>query len=226
MNHYPFVYITVAGGYASPFIMASINRAIVHRTNALLNYQYGAAFAYDEFALTRGGASTSAWVKTWLTAHVTPLAIGLLSFAPMRWLAKKCVPQPGEGPSVKTRCNGRIDMLVVGRACDAVKAAAAAANAKIGDDVGNDTVVVRAAVTTVKGLDPGCNGTAVMLVETALAMLARHDAGGDGDIGSALVATGGLITPVVACGHSLTKRLRTAGIDISVGGADGVLSPA
>ncbi|MFT6267791.1 MAG: short subunit dehydrogenase-like uncharacterized protein [Alphaproteobacteria bacterium] len=86
--------------WAAPFIMAAINTKNVHRSNYLLNYEYGKAFKYDEMMLTGPGDKGEA-----IANHV----------ANDKSLGDKNGPKPGEGPSKEERENGFYDVLFTGQ---------------------------------------------------------------------------------------------------------------
>lgn len=91
--------------WTMPFIMATINERIVHRSNALLGDMYGTGFRYDEAMSAKTGFQ--AWSVTlglagfMLAANVAPLR---------NILAKYILAKPGEGPSEETQLNGMFDM--------------------------------------------------------------------------------------------------------------------
>jgi len=84
--------------WSAPFIMASINTKNVHRSNALLGYQYGQDFVYDEMLLTGPGDAGET------LANQIASADGM----------DKNPPKPGEGPSQQERDNGFYDLLFTG----------------------------------------------------------------------------------------------------------------
>ena len=91
--------------WTMPFIMAAINERIVHRSNALLENQYGIAFVYDEAMSAK--SAFQAWSFT--------LGLGCFmiatSIGPLRnLLVKHVLPKPGEGPSLQEQLNGMYDM--------------------------------------------------------------------------------------------------------------------
>ncbi len=86
------------GSWATNFVMAPINTKNVHRTNFLLDQQYGADFVYDEMMLTGPGEQGEAIAK-----HVasTPMMGGADD------------PKPGEGPTKEERETGFYDVLFI-----------------------------------------------------------------------------------------------------------------
>jgi short subunit dehydrogenase-like uncharacterized protein len=103
-----------------PFIMAAINTRVVRRSNALMNFAYGKDFQYDEAMLAPGhqGRVAAKLSALAMTAGTVSLAI-----PPLRALAKKFLPAPGEGPTQAQREKGFFDIYLYGvhpedRSCD------------------------------------------------------------------------------------------------------------
>ena len=88
-----------AGVWAAPFIMATINTKNVHRTNFLLNHQFGKNFVYDEMMLTTLGEAARALVDA--AAKANPFTGKGL--------------KPGDGPSKEERENGFYDVVFIGQ---------------------------------------------------------------------------------------------------------------
>ena len=81
----------------SPFVMAAINTRVVRRSNALADYPYGRQFEFNERMLTGdGGGGERKALTVSLGSGVTPVAMAL---KPLRKLAARVLPSPGEGPS-------------------------------------------------------------------------------------------------------------------------------
>jgi short subunit dehydrogenase-like uncharacterized protein len=147
-------YDDVLGGWTGPFFMAAINERIVRRSNWLLDHRYGTGFAYQESMWTGRGAKGR--IAASAIAGGFGLGKGALVFAPVRALAKKGMPAPGEGPSDDDVRNGFFVSELHG-------------------DVDGQTLRV-----TVKGeRDPGYGATAAMITEAALT-LANDDLGPPG----------------------------------------------
>lgn len=135
------------GRWLAPFVMASINTRIVHRTNQLTDYEYGREFKYDEAMWMKDG------VKGQLTSYA--LSAGLLGFAttmmfkPSReLLSKHVLPKSGSGPSKSEQENGYFDIRFFGNTAK------------------NDTIT-----TKVTGdRDPGYGSTSRMLAQSALCL--------------------------------------------------------
>ena len=100
--------------WLAPFVMASINTRIVHRSNQLLGYEYGRDFKYDE----------AMWMKDGIKGQLSSYAMsaGLLGFAtammikPSReLLSKHVLPKSGSGPSKSDQENGYFDIRFFGK---------------------------------------------------------------------------------------------------------------
>jgi short subunit dehydrogenase-like uncharacterized protein len=107
----------LAGGWAAPFVMATINTKNVHRSHALLGHPWGTDFVYSERMLTGDGAAGEQRAKKMLRQAKTQNL--LLAFAPTRaLLARFALPKPGEGPNAEQREKGRYDVLFFGETAD------------------------------------------------------------------------------------------------------------
>ncbi|WP_339340711.1 saccharopine dehydrogenase NADP-binding domain-containing protein [uncultured Psychrobacter sp.] len=133
--------------WLAPFVMASINTRIVHRTNQLTDYEYGREFKYDEAMWMKDG------VKGQLTSYA--LSAGLFGFAttmmfkPSReLLSKHVLPKSGSGPSKSEQENGYFDIRFFGYT---------ASNDSISTKVTGDR-------------DPGYGSTSRMLAQSALCL--------------------------------------------------------
>lgn len=93
------IYESEFNSWSAPFIMAAINTRNVHRSNVLLDCQYGEDFVYDEMLFTGPGDKGEA------------IANGV---ANDKSLASDKGPKPGEGPSKQERESGFYDVLFVG----------------------------------------------------------------------------------------------------------------
>ena len=82
--------------WVAPFVMAPINTKNIHRSNALLDHQYGEDFCYDEMMIAGEGEDGK------------QIADAMISANPM---GGDNVPQPGEGPSKESREQGNYDVL-------------------------------------------------------------------------------------------------------------------
>ena len=82
--------------WVAPFVMAPINTKNIHRSNALLDHQYGEDFCYDEMMIAGEGEEGK------------QIADAMTSANPM---GGDNIPQPGEGPSKESREKGNYDVL-------------------------------------------------------------------------------------------------------------------
>jgi short subunit dehydrogenase-like uncharacterized protein len=94
-----------------PFVMAAINTRVVRRSNALMDYRYGTDFRYDEAVLAPAGQGG---LKSKLAAGAMTAGTAALAIAPLRALARRLLPSPGEGPSRETREKGSYEILLYG----------------------------------------------------------------------------------------------------------------
>ena len=133
------------GAWLAPFVMAPSNTRVVRRTNALLDWGYGRELRYREVMAFRGPAAPVA--AAGLTAGLAGF-VGLMSTGPTRSLLDRVLPKPGEGPSEKTRRNGRFRVEITART-----------------DGGRRLRAVVAA-----NGDPGYAATSVMFGQSALAL--------------------------------------------------------
>ncbi len=181
----------LSGSWLAPFIMASVNTKVVHRTHALLGRPWGDNFRYDEAMMTGSGPAGLARA-TAVTAGMAAIA-GASAVGPVRrQLEQRVLPKPGTGPDAKARQSGFFDIRFFGQTMDG-----------------------QSIVTKVTGdRDPGYGSTAKMLSETALALLASKSVPDQAATGA---IQSGFLTPAVALGDSLVARLtENAGLTFSV----------
>ena len=167
------------GSWQAPFVMGVFNRQIVQRSNALAHAAYGPEFRYREVVDTGRGPRGAA--RAAAVAGGTAALMAGMWFGPTRSLLDRVLPEPGSGPSEQALSRGRFTIEVVART----------------------TTGARYRTTVGADLDPGYNGTAVMLGESGLS-LAFDD----------LPLRGGVLTPMVALGPSLAERLRAHGFTV------------
>ncbi|RYP05652.1 hypothetical protein DL764_003661 [Monosporascus ibericus] len=89
---------------------ATTNKLVVHRTWGLLrstDKDYGPNFQYNEYDRATSPLSGISRVLS------TGVLFGLLSFAPVRNIASRFLPNPGDGPDVEQTRNSRIAVEVV-----------------------------------------------------------------------------------------------------------------
>jgi short subunit dehydrogenase-like uncharacterized protein len=131
--------------WLAPFVMAPSNTRVVRRSNALLDWTYGHEFRYREVMAFRGPVAPVA--AAGLTAGLAGF-VGLMSTSPTRAVLDRLLPKPGEGPSEKTRRNGRFRIEITSRTASGRR--------------------LRAVVAATG--DPGYAATAVMFGQSALAL--------------------------------------------------------
>jgi short subunit dehydrogenase-like uncharacterized protein len=170
-----------SGVWSAPFAMSTYNRQVVLRTDALLGSAYGPTFDYREVVdTTRGPVGAGAAV---VVAAAQGALIGSLASRTTRAVADRVLPSPGEGPSEAARRRGRFALEVRT----------------------TTTTGARYGATVAAPYDPGYDGTAVLLGESALA-LAFDD----------LPDAAGVLTPMTGIGLDLAHRLRGHGFEIGV----------
>ena len=177
------------GAWIGPFVMAAINTRIVRRSNALLDYPYGADFRYDEAIITGAGISGS--IKGLMLSSAMASAVAGAIIPPMRWVMRKfLLPSPGEGPDKAAREAGFYKILLHGRTDDG-----------------------QTLTATLSGQgDPGYGSTSRILAEAALCLA-------QDDTGLPEPRRGGSLTPAAAMGDALLDRLRTyAGLTFELEG--------
>lgn len=182
----------ISGGV---WVMGATNHAVVQRTWSFHEPQtasitstsqedrrrlsYGPNFKYEEFMMM---PSTFAAVIANVLLGFTMV---LAAISPTRWLLKRVIPAPGEGPSEKDRKNGFLKMINI---------------------TTSDTTPPIYVQTTIDGKgDPGYSLTAVMISECALSLALDHAKL------TALAHQGGVLTPMSAFGEVIIDRLKGTG---------------
>lgn len=169
---------SATGRWHGPFLMASFNTRIVRLSNTLTNWSYGRGLDYRE--VTDFGSGPSAPLKAVGMAIGLGAAMAALAFRPASALLDKVLPQPGDGPDAEQRARGRFRLEI---------RTTTTSGARYLTRVGAD-------------YDPGYNGTAVMLGESALSLALDADR---------LPERSGVLTPATAMGDVLVERLRAHG---------------
>jgi short subunit dehydrogenase-like uncharacterized protein len=170
-------------GSLAPFVMAPFNTRIVRRSAALRGHAYGAGFRYTE-AMSVGRSPLSPLFAVGVAGALGAVFAGL-TFRPTRYLLDRALPRPGEGPGQQARDKGHFTM----------------------DTFTTTTTGARYAARFQADGDPGYKATAVMLGESALALVVDR---------AALPASdGGVLTPATGIGDALVERLRATGMRIT-----------
>jgi short subunit dehydrogenase-like uncharacterized protein len=139
------VHDTELGMWLAPFVMEAANARVVRRSNALQDWAYGRRFRYREVMGFRGPTAPA---KAAAVTGGLAMFAGAMMLGPTRALVNRLLPEPGEGPSEKTRESGYFRIEITTRTSTGARY----------------TCKVAA-----KG-DPGYAATAVMLGESALAL--------------------------------------------------------
>lgn len=161
------------------FVMGPVNTRVVRRSLALR----GQATRYQEYL--RFGRSPVAGMVAAGFGVGSKISMGLMELSPLRKMAQKLIPQPGQGPSAASMARGFFKIELIGQSEQGNKL-----RAVIGD-----------------GLDAGNGATVKMMCESALALAEDEDQ---------LPKAAGVITPSVALGDVLEKRLLAAGMRVEV----------
>jgi short subunit dehydrogenase-like uncharacterized protein len=106
-------YNEALGVWTAPFVMAVINQRVVRRTNALLDYEYGKDFRYNEAVIT--GPGTVGRLK----AVAATAAMGAFMLASSidftrRNIVRRLLPAQGSGPGESDRESGFFNLVLVG----------------------------------------------------------------------------------------------------------------
>lgn len=167
------------GRWHGPFVMASYNSRVVRRSWSLT--QGDAPLIYDEVTDTGRGAKGAA--TAYAIAAGTGAVVAAMLTKPTRMVMDRLLPAPGEGPSQETREAGMFEVEIVAKTTKGVTYVA----------------------TVAAPYDPGYDGTAIMLGESALALAAGE--------GTDRV---GVLTPATALGDALVDRLRANTFTLAV----------
>lgn len=177
-----------SGRWLGPFMMASFNTRIVRLSNTLTDWSYGRDFRYRE--QTDFGSSPVSPLMAGTTAVGLGGVAAGLSFKPTRMILDRLLPKPGEGPSERRRSGGRFRFEI---------RTTTTTGAKYLTRVGAD-------------LDPGYEGAAVMLGQSALCLALDTER---------LPQRAGVLTPATAMGDVLVERLRAHGFTFEVSRVEG-----
>lgn len=134
------------GRWTGPFVMAQYNTRVVRRSNALQDWAYGRELRYQErMSFGRGPLGPLLAAGAVAGLSVTEPA---MAFGPSRAVLDRVLPEPGSGPSERTRERGHFRMDVT---------------------TTTTTGARYEAVFAGKG-DPGYSQTAVMMGQSALCL--------------------------------------------------------
>ena len=170
--------------WVGPFFMGPVNTRVVRRSAALLGY--GPDFHYQEY-LRFGAGAMAALAAAGVSAGMNA-SQAALQWSPVRALARRLAPAPGEGPSEAAMDRGSFRCELVGH--------------------GDRGTVAHARVAATG--DPGNRATTVMVCEAALA-LAK-----DGRHLQRAKGSGGVLTPASGLGEALADRLRRSGMTLAL----------
>ena len=139
------------GVWTCPFVMALINMRVVRRSNALLDFDYGKDFRYNEATMTGpgvGGRLKAAAATAAFRGFMLASAVDLTR----NYLVKPLMPSSGAGPDRTARESGFFKLLLVG----------------------TTSAGERLRVKVTGDRDPGYGSTSRMIAESAVC-LARDD---------------------------------------------------
>jgi short subunit dehydrogenase-like uncharacterized protein len=140
------------GTWTAPFVMAMVNTRVARRTRALLGEPWGDVTLVERLRV-RGPLEAVAWTAPWALA-------ALLALGPARALARRLLPQPGDGPDEASLDRGFFETVMTG----------------VGEGIAAP-VVLRLRCD----LDPGFRATAAMLAQVGL-MLAMGESDAPGGV--------------------------------------------
>jgi short subunit dehydrogenase-like uncharacterized protein len=170
--------------WLGPFMMSTINTRVVRRSAALLGYAHD--YGYQEYLRLGRGPAAALAATTLSVGSATSQAA--LRLTPVRWLAQKLAPKPGDGPSEARMDSGSFRARWIGESASGQKVQGLIA------DQG----------------DPGNRATTKMLCESALCLALQLNELPGGR------TQGGLLTPASGLGDILVQRLRGAGMTLAV----------
>ncbi|MBU2880700.1 saccharopine dehydrogenase NADP-binding domain-containing protein [Psychrosphaera sp. B3R10] len=101
-------------GFLAPFVMASINTKVVHRTHYLMQFKWGKSFLYDESMFM--GTGIKGLIKSTMTTFGLAGFMLMASFGPTRQILKSfMLPKPGEGPNDDVIKAGFFNVRLIGK---------------------------------------------------------------------------------------------------------------
>eukprot|EP00884_Botryococcus_braunii_P022147 jgi/Botrbrau1/8616/Bobra.0196s0014.2 len=168
--------------YTSPWVMALSNGPVVRRSDAFL--QYGDCFSYNERMYHKTESAARAAKRSIINS------IAALENPLTRTFLRCILPKPGEGPTVKQMMAAPWHHILVG---------------KTQEDTGIPSQLVVGHVAGQQ--DRSYYLTATMVLEAAMCLLCPSE-----EVLQDGKPKGGVLTPAVAFGHTLTKRLCKRGM--------------
>ncbi len=178
-----------SGQWVGPFVMASVNTRVVHRTHALLGRPWGDDFRYDEAMLMGEGPLGAA--KAAALAGGLGTFMGAAAIGPVRNMLRKVLPQPGTGPSPEAQEAGYFNLRFYG-----------------------ETSSGRTIRTKVTGdRDPGYGSTAKMLGEAAATFLDVDRSAVPGGFHTPATAFGDVLIERLVAHAGLTFTVDSSGQD-------------
>jgi short subunit dehydrogenase-like uncharacterized protein len=151
------IYEEDLGSWSAPFVMATINTKNIHRSNFLLDHQYGEDFVYDEMMLTGPGEGGEAIAK---------------AVAEDKSMAND-PRQPGEGPSKEERESGFYDVLFVGSNDSGGTVSVGVKGDKDPGYGSTSKMIAESAVCLLKNLDAGQGGVSTPAAALGLLLIER-----------------------------------------------------
>lgn len=179
---------TQFNAWLGPFFMGPINTRVVRRSAALLGATQGYApdFHYQEYL--RVGSTVVAGAAAAALSSSMAFSQFAMKASPVRKLAAALMPRAGSGPSVASMDGGSFRCELV-----AQSASGKLLRGRVADQG-----------------DPGNRATTKMLCEAALSLALDFDQLPGG------ASYGGVLTPATGLANVLLKRLRLAGMTLTV----------
>ena len=172
--------------WIGPHVMALVDTRVVRRSESLFHALNGVPYSKSNQFHFREFSIMSSLFKMIMMLAGIFFIVLTCMFRPTRNLMKRILPAPGSGPSEEERAKGFFKFLFVAK------------GSVDGKEVSLET--------TVSGGDPGSTETAKMLAESGLCVC----------FDDLPFKQGGFLTPAVAFGSKLIKRLNAQGIKFSL----------
>jgi short subunit dehydrogenase-like uncharacterized protein len=97
-------YEPVLDSWTAPFVMARINTRVVRRSNMLSGFGYGHDFRYKE--VMAAGPGLTGRARAIALAAASTGGMAAMGVGPVRAVASRFLPEPGEGPGPEARERG------------------------------------------------------------------------------------------------------------------------